>query len=311
MRARAVRSGLTESYHEGAVAVIGIDGDLIYQSGDQNRPFFFRSAIKPVQAAISLESGADLTDEELAVACASHGGQPVHLALVRSILAGAGLQPEALRCPPEWPRSDTACDRLLREGVASPAPIMHNCSGKHAAALAACVASGWPLEGYLEPAHPYQQRVVEAVARLSGETPEPVGVDGCGFPTLRGSVVGLARIFAAVAADDRFARVRRAMHSFPALTADAVFPEAAIASWVNGVAKGGAMACAGVALTGRLGIGAKMWDASYPALWACLIEVLDRLGSFEPFVGEALSAHRAPPLLGGGRPVGAVEPQLD
>ena len=310
MLARAVRSGLTESYHDGAIAVFDDGGSVLFEVGDIDRPFFFRSAIKPFQATISLEAGADLNREQIALAAASHGGQPVHLAVVASTLAGAGLDEAALRCPPDWPLSVSARDQMIAAGETSPRRVYHNCSGKHAAALAACVAAGWPTLTYTESDHPYQAKVRELVSELTEEDVDPTGVDGCGFPTLRGTTRGLGRAFARLAFDDRFGRVRDAMMAMPALTSDTDRPEAALMEWLPAAVKGGAVACAGVAMTGRFGLGAKCWDGSNQALYVGVIEALDRMGVLEPVGRQALAPHARPELLGGGAPVGWLEPAL-
>ncbi|MDH3539370.1 MAG: asparaginase [Acidimicrobiia bacterium] len=310
MLARAVRSGLTESYHDGAIAVVAADGSIVFQAGDIDRPFFFRSAIKPFQATISLEAGADLNREQTALAAASHGGQAAHRAIVASILSDSGLDESTLRCPPDLPLSPSAYEQLIGEGEATPRSIYHNCSGKHAGALAACVAAGWPIETYAEPDHPYQERVRTLVAEVTGEGVTPLGVDGCGFPTLRGTTRGLARAFTRLAMDDRFVRVRAAMMALPALTSDTDRPEAALMQWLPAAVKGGAVACAGVALTGRFGLAGKCWDGSNAALYVGIIAALDRLNVLEPVARQGLESHAHPPLLGGGQPVGALEPAL-
>ncbi|MBT8217521.1 MAG: asparaginase [Acidimicrobiia bacterium] len=311
MLARAVRSGLTESYHDGAVAVFNVDGKTLLEHGDVNRPFFLRSAIKPFQALISLEAGADLKREQTALAASSHGGQPVHVAVVRTMLSDAGVPEAALACPPDRPLSPSADRRLAAGGDRAPARVLHNCSGKHAAALVACRAAGWPIESYADPTHPYQQRVRELVADLTGEPVEPVGVDGCGFPTLRGTTAGLARAFLHLAIDERFRPIREAMMAMPALTSDVDRAEAALMRWLPAAVKGGAVACMGLALDGRLGMAAKCWDGSNPALYVGVIEALDRLGVLEPVTRQGLADHARVPVYGGGQVVGAYEPALD
>lgn len=304
MLARAVRSGVAESYHDGAIAAIAPTGDLLLEIGDIDRPFFYRSAIKPFQATVAIEAGATLNREQTALACASHGGQPVHVAIVADLLEANGLDVSLLQCPPARPPPTSAPE------LGDPEPVFYNCSGKHAAALVACAAQGWPLDTYMDSDHPYQLRVGELVAEASEDEVEPVGVDGCGFPTLRGTVRGLARAFARLSHDDRYDQVREAMSAMPALTSDWNRPEAAIASWLPGLAKGGAVACAGVAVTGRFGLAGKCWDGSTPPLYVGLIAALERLGVLEPVMIEALMEHARPPVLGGDEPVGFLEPAL-
>lgn len=310
MLARSVRSGLTESYHDGAVLVLDLRGDDLLVNGDVDRPFFLRSAIKPFQAQVVLEAGAGLNDEQLAVACSSHGGQPAHLAIAQSVLARAGLDSSALQCPPEWPLSASARNRMRSAGISAPTRIMHNCSGKHAAVLAACVEAGWPVDDYTRFDHPYHRLVTDLIAEVSGMKVTPTGVDGCGFPTFRGTVRSLARAFHALATDERFHRVRSVMSRMPALTADNTRAEAAIASWIPVAAKVGAMACAGVAAPGRGAAAGKSWDGTYPPLWVGLIEAMRLTGWVDRAGLEALAPHARPPVLGGGQVVGALEPAL-
>lgn len=186
------RSGFVESRHIGSAAVVSGDGELRIGIGDIASPIFPRSTLKLFQTVASLSAGASLTDEQVAIATASHGGTPRHIALVREILAAAGLDDRALGCPPDWPLDRAARDQLVRAGEQPMAACM-NCSGKHAAMLAACVAAGWPIETYLETDHPLQVQVREVIERLTTERPAAVGVDGCGAPVHAISLTALAR----------------------------------------------------------------------------------------------------------------------
>ena len=146
--------------HDGAVAVVSADGALVAHSGDIDQPFFLRSAAKPFQALASQEHGAALGPLELALACASHDGHPVHTALVGSMLVRVGLSETDLQCPPSWPLSPEAETRLRVEmgNSGEPRRIWHDCSGKHAGWLRACQSQGWPIDIYLAPDHPLQVR---------------------------------------------------------------------------------------------------------------------------------------------------------
>ncbi|HEU4750960.1 MAG TPA: asparaginase, partial [Acidimicrobiia bacterium] len=167
MLAEQVRSGLVETVHDGAVAVVDPTGDLVAYSGDIDRPFYFRSAAKPFQAAISQASGAGLAPEELAMACASHDGEPVHLALVTAMLNRAGLSEDQLQCPPDWPIRAEAGRRLASGGARHARRLFNNCSGKHTAMLAACVKSGWDPASYLDPGGPLQRQITDLIADVS------------------------------------------------------------------------------------------------------------------------------------------------
>jgi len=305
LRFLTVRSDLAESSHDVAVVAVDPSGTELFRSGDPDRPLFYRSAVKPFQATVALEAGLILPVEHLAVASASHGGWPIHVAIVRSILSDAGLDESALQCPPSWPLSAGARDLQVRRGVRSPKRVFHNCSGKHAAMLGACMVQGWPIETYLDPDHPLQQRIVELVADATGIRPEPVGVDGCGAPTLRGSVRGLARAFANLSSSDRCRPAATAISRFPSLVADNSRPDGKLARWWGGPLKVGAEGQIGI---GRHGIGiAAKADAGRPEVAvAAVIAAAGELGLVSDVMLDALAAEAAPPLLGGGRPVGAL-----
>lgn len=305
MRFLTVRTGLTESIHDVAVVAVDATGTELYRSGDPDRPLFYRSAVKPFQATVALEAGLTLPVEHLAVASASHSGWPVHVAIVRSILSDAGLDESALQCPPSWPLSQGAKDLQVRRGVVGPKRVFHNCSGKHAAMLAVCVVQGWPIDTYLHPSHPLQRRIVELVTDATGIRPEPVGIDGCGAPAMRGSVRGLATAFANLSSSERCRPAANAVSRFPSLVADNSRPDGKLARWWGGPVKVGAEGQIGI---GRHGIGiAAKADAGRPEVAvAAVIATADELGLISDAMRDALGTEAAPPLLGGGKPVGAV-----
>ncbi len=306
MRAETTRSGLIESVHHTRAVVVDASGKALGGWGDADRPLYYRSAVKPFQATIALEAGASLDVEQLAVACSSHSGAPAHLALVRSILAGAGLDERDLQTPPSWPLGDLAAARVRESGRRTPDGIFHNCSGKHAGWLAACAAAGWPTGSYLDPAHPLQRSIAHAIAECTGIDPHPVGVDGCGAPTLRGSIRGLALGFAALSEDSRYGAARTAMCRFPGLVGGNERPESRIAAWFGGPVKGGAE---GLLAAGRRGVGiaVKSDSGSHWVAAMGMMEAMRRLGMLSQAALEALEGVAHPPVLGGGRTVGRVE----
>lgn len=302
-----VRSGLVESRHPVTVAAVDGSGAVVFRSGeDQGTRFFLRSAAKPFQAAVSQRNGAALAPEQLAVAAGSHGGQPVHVALVEEMLASVGLGPEHLLCPPTWPSAESALRRLAAAGVEAPRRVFHNCSGKHAAMLRACVARDWPL-AYTDPGHPLQQEILAEVGASTGEPPGPVGVDGCGVPTLRGTTAGLARAFARLATDPALAPVADAMARLAPLTCDGDRAEAELARWCHATVKGGAQGCVGVAWPGGLGVAAKCWTGEAAPAMAAVAAALRRLGILSEHGWEMLAEVAHPVVAGGGCPVGRLE----
>jgi L-asparaginase II len=308
MIARVVRSGVVEATHDGAVAVVDPQGDLVASYGDVERRYFARSAVKPFQTYTSLRYGGEMAPEFVAVASASHGGDPVHVAIVGEILAGAGLDEDALRCPPAWPLSPAAARRVA--GAYGPKRIWHNCSGKHAAMLRACVVRGWSTERYVDPDHPLQRANLDLIRDVTGEDPGPVGVDGCGVPVFRVSTVGIARAMAKFGSEPRFAGIWQAMHRFPMLASGIDGVDAAIARSLDAAAKRGAEGLLSVALRNRLGLAVKVWDGARRAAGVGMISTLEQLGLLAGAQSIHLAAAARPVVLGGGVPVGYMEPTL-
>src|SRR6478672_762263 len=148
-----VRGALTESRHRGAVAVMDADGVTHVALGDVARPVYPRSAVKPIQALPLLESGAadkyGFGDQEIALACASHGGEPAHVEVASRMLARAGLDSGALECGTHWPSHQPSSQALARSGAA-PSALHNNCSGKHAGFLCVACTAGVDHDGYVK-----------------------------------------------------------------------------------------------------------------------------------------------------------------
>ncbi len=307
MRAETTRSGLAESTNRTSAIAVDAHGSVLLEWGDVDRPVFYRSSIKPFQATASLEAGAVLAPESVAVTCASHSGSPAHLAHVRAILAGVGLDEHALQTPPSWPLATPSLARLQRAGHRAPRRLFHNCSGKHSGWLAASRAAGYPIDDYLAPDHPLQVASREIVHEATAIDPGPRGVDGCGAPTLRGSIRGLARGFASLTSSPRFSTAVTAMSRFPSLVGGNTFPDGALAAWWPGPLKGGAE---GLLAAGRDGIGiATKSEAGSRSIAAmAMMEAMRRLGALSDAALAALEDVARPPVFGGGRVVGRIEP---
>ena len=288
------------------MAVVDPGGTLLASHGDIDWAFFARSSIKPFQGTVSLENGAELPPEWLALACASHTGAPIHIAIVREMLRSAGLIEGHLRTPPDWPDGPNR-DRLVRASESGPEAVFHNCSGKHAGFLMACRVSGWDLASYAEPEHPLQQRVRKMLQDVTGQSEFLVGVDGCGAPTFTVSTRSLAAAFARLGNDERFARVFDAMHRFPRLASGMGKPDAEFAIHTNGVSKRGAEGNLGLSIRGRGAIAIKIADGDSRPIGPVVTDVLTQLGWVTPAMADALAAATRVPMSGGGREVGTVE----
>jgi L-asparaginase II len=291
----ATRSGFDESLHHGAGVAVGPGGDVIAAVGDPDVVVYPRSCLKPMQAQAMVELGLDLPAEQLAVACASHDATPAHLDAVRAILAGHGLGEEHLRNTPARPYGDAGSS-------VAPSSILQNCSGKHAAMLATCVANGWPTADYLEPDHPVQQAIVASL-ELLGCTVHHVGVDGCGAPTHAIGLRDLAGAFAALASNG--SAVARAMRAHPVMVAG---PERDVTLWMQAVdglmAKEGAAGVMAMGLVDGRAAAFKIADGSDPARRAVTPRVLGVLGvDVDPAVAERVRV----PVLGHGRVVGSLD----
>jgi L-asparaginase II len=195
-----LRSHLVESRHRGAVAVADADGATVLAIGDVTTPIFPRSAIKALQALPLVETGAadafGFGDEELALACASHSGEPGHVAGVMRMLTKAVLDASALRCGAHWPMAQPAVVALARSG--EPSALHNNCSGKHAGFLCVACAKSIDHVDYWRPGHPVQREVRAVLEEMTGATlsDDRRAIDGCSVPTWAIPLQNLAHAFA-------------------------------------------------------------------------------------------------------------------
>lgn len=287
------------------------DGVLIARSGDIDRPFYLRSAAKPFQAAIAQSMGAGLAPVELAMASASHDGHPVHVAMVESMLRAVGLDSSSLRCPADWPLAAVAARRLAAGGRWEPSRLWHNCSGKHAGWLRACLAGGHSIDDYLDPVHPLQAAIAAYVSDLGEHRVDPVGIDGCGAPVLRTTTRAMALLYARLGSRVELREVFTAMHRFPALVSGTGNGDTEIATALDVAAKRGASGCLGVAVDNRLGVAVKSWDGTQVVADAAMVAVLDALGEVPGIAVDRLAPTARPPILGGGEPVGELIPRIE
>lgn len=322
------RGDMVESRHRGAYAVVDADGDVIAAHGDVDRLIYARSAIKPLQALPLVETGAadalGVSAEELAMACASHGGEPRHVEVVGRWLTRLGLGEYHLECGAHAP-SHAPSARALAAAGRAPSPLHNNCSGKHTGMLATCLHLREPTKGYIRFDHPAQRRVVGALSAMCGvdlsETPR--GIDGCGLPQLAIPLKALAFAFARFGAPtglpaDRQAACRRiaaAMRRHPFLVAGSgrFCTRAIEAAGAKALVKTGAegVYIATVPAKG-LGIALKIDDGAGRAAEAAMAALLDRHAGLEAAERAALDAWRTAPVLNvAGAVVGKIAPAAD
>ena len=300
------RSGFLESVHRGALVVLGADGSVLFSTGDVGRPVLPRSSNKPVQATAMLAAGwSPRSVEELAIGAGSHTGEDGHRELAEAMLAAVGLTAADLGCPPALPAAETTRAGWLTAGRA-PDRLAMNCSGKHAAMLSACVAAGWPTEGYLHREHPLQRAIEARLAEAAGEPVAAVVVDGCGAPQHAISLTGLARgvlslVEAAEGSRDR--SVADAMRARPWFVAGTGRDDTELMRAVPGLlVKGGADGVHVAALPGAGAVALKLDDGGDRGRTPALTAGLRRLG----VAGEVLAPWARVPVPGGDGAVGDV-----
>jgi L-asparaginase II len=317
------RGEWVESEHRVAYAVATSDGHVLHGAGDLDRPVFPRSAVKPLQAIPLLESGAAerfaVSERELALACASHSGEPEHVRLVQAWLARLGLDGSALECGAHPPLHGASAEHLVATGR-SPERVHNNCSGKHAGMIALARDLDVPAAGYSRADHPVQRRVADVLRAMTGLYELPAAaVDGCGIPTFP---IPLGRLAVAMARFGHPAelpaararacrRLQAAMRAHPHLVAGTdracteimtVVPQVLVKTGAEGV-------YAAVLPERRLGLALKVADGAARAAPVALLALLQALGTLDAKASSAL-AHRARPELRNhaGAVVGRIEP---
>lgn len=314
------RGGITESRHRGHVVVVEPEGKVVAQLGVPETVTFLRSSAKPFQALPMIASGAadafGFTDREVALACASHNGEPIHTELAASMLKKIGLGPEALKCGIHEPYSVEVAQQLRERGEA-PNVLQNNCSGKHIGMLALALHLGAPTETYNKPEHPVQLAIGKSIAQFSGVPVEDlaVGIDGCSVPVFGITVKAMALAFARLIAPSDFdeatrnacERIVRVMSSYPELiggTTDRLDTEIMRAAPGRLVSKVGAegVYTAGVLPSEEwpsgLGIALKIEDGDDKrARPVVVIEALRQLGILRDESLEAVSRYAFFPIL--------------
>lgn len=303
------RGDALENIHFGAVAVTDTAGRVIASVGDPHSVTFTRSTLKPLQALSLLQCGGaralGMTSRDVALMCASHSGEPMHVAQAQSILDKSHFTHRHLQC---------GChDPLYVDHGVGPAPSliderMHNCSGKHAGFLAHCVHSGWSTDDYLAPSHPLQQSVRSHVARVCGlpASQMKMGIDGCSAPNYALPLSALARAYARLASGARdgefgesFEQLGGAMSTHPELVSgtgrhDLAFMQAGRGDWLT---KGGAEGVQAFASKRRgQAFAIKISDGNKQALFAAIVEILEQLGWLDDAQRVALDAWRGRPI---------------
>jgi L-asparaginase II len=307
-----MRGDRIESRHRGAIAVTDAEGKLVLALGDVSAPVYPRSAVKPLQVLPLVASGAaeriGLSAAEIALACASHSGEPVHTDAATAMLAKLGRDCSCLECGAHWPIAESAQHALIVRGQ-RPKAVHNNCSGKHAGFICLAIDLGTDPKNYISADHLVQQRVKAALERATNTslTTASRGIDGCSIPTYAVPLTGLATAFAKLATGIGFSaeevaaaeRVRACVAQHPYMVAGAGRFDTAVMEVLGGRAltKTGAegVFCAALPESG-LGIALKCEDGSTRAAELMMATILARFVPFRAADREHLSARLSPVL---------------
>jgi L-asparaginase II len=284
------RGGVVESQHRVHAAVVDARDCLALGAGDPRRVTHWRSCAKPFQIMPLLDSGGfdDLHwgDDELALACASHGGEPEHVAIAERMLSAIGLEEGDLACGPHEPLSSRGA-KLLREAGERPTRLHNNCSGKHAAMLACAHTAGWPMYGYERPGHDVQQCCLKSVSAWTGLAADDIGiaVDGCGVVEFAMSLEHMARAYsrlarAATESAGAPKRIVGAMQTRPFLVGGSDRFDSILIEETDGriVAKVGAEGVHSAAVLDQgIGVAIKVEDGAPRAQFPALVRLLQQL----------------------------------
>ncbi|MBM3536289.1 MAG: asparaginase [Alphaproteobacteria bacterium] len=319
------RGALAESRHRGAYVLVDADGRVVEAKGDPERAVFARSAIKPLLALPLIESGAaeafSVRDDELALACASHSGEPFHVAAVTAWLGRIGLSVADLECGAHAPYHASSVKQLHAVGQ-EPTQAHNNCSGKHTGVLTTCRHLKDPTRGYIKPEHPAQQRLTRLLEEMCGVSlgNAPRGIDGCGFPQIAIPLHALAHGIARLGAPDRLSRERAgacrriasAMAAHPAMVAgtDRFCTRALAAAKGKAVVKTGAEGVYMAAIPAKgYGIALKVDDGATRAAEVVMATLLIRHADLDAAQMAALQALQRPALTNvAGVVVGELRP---
>lgn len=306
----AFRGGHPENVHHGSLAVVNAQGQLLASVGDVRSPLFTRSALKPFQAMPLIARAAGrlkLEDADVALLCASHSGEPMHVERVASLLARMGADEASLACGTHVPFFFGATGTTPQPGARF-TRLHHNCSGKHTGMLLLADALGAPLKDYLAPSHPVQEEIARSVGHFTGVPADRLvrGIDGCSAPNFAVPLQALAHGFARLTLaepdpvyGDAPLRIARAMSRHPELVSgqgrnDLALMRAGRGDWVSKVGADGVQALA--SFSRGIGIAAKVSDGQLAPLMVAFVSALEQLGWLDDERRAALASLVPPPL---------------
>jgi L-asparaginase II len=295
--AEVTRGGVVESLHLGHLIVLNSDGTTYLSKGSPELSFYPRSAVKSLQAAAMLKAGLTVSDEELAIVCASHSGNQIHIDLVTKMLADRGIPLSAMQNASDKPLGEK---EKITWGDKAGTQLTQNCSGKHAGMLITCQQNGWDLSTYLEMGHPLQIAIKNEIELLAGEKVSTSTFDGCGAPLFAISLTGLAKTFSTLVKSNDlvYKQIVAACTKYPELVAGEGRLTTRMMRAVPGLfMKEGAEGIEICALADGRVIAMKIIDGSWRPVAPIIMEIFSRWGIKMP--DESVKIYGGSSVVGG------------
>ena len=320
---RVTRGDFTESIHVAFAVIVDCEGQIVFSTGDPHYLTCIRSSLKPFQAAASVKAGAvdaaGFDEKELALMCASHKGEDIHVDTALSMINKLDLNIDDFECGSHYPSDTITRHKMIRENEVATA-LHNNCSGKHAGMLALAKHLGAETKGYINEQHPVQRIILEYLAELSGESDIPTETDGCSAPTPFMTLKTIAEIFQSLASCKRpeLKKVYDAMVAHPELVGgtnhfDSIFISALDG---RGVTKVGGESVRGISLNtekyGPIGVSIKILDGSFRAMPLAVMKLLEHLELLSEDEKNKLNKFKTKKLTNhNGLQVGHIEAHVD
>ena len=320
---RVTRGDFTESIHVAFAVIVDSEGQIIFSTGDPHYLTCIRSSLKPFQAAASVKIGAvdaaGFNEKELALMCASHKGEKIHVDTALSMIKKLELKIDDFECGSHYPSDTITRHKMIRENEVATA-LHNNCSGKHAGMLALAKYLEADTKGYINEQHPVQKTILKYLAKLSGESEMSTETDGCSAPTPFMTLKTIAEIFQSLASCKKpeLKRVYDAMVAYPDLVGGANHFDSMFISALDGrgVTKVGGESVRGISLItekyGPIGVSVKILDGSFRAMPLAVMKLLDHLellsedekNKLNKFITKKLTNHN-------GIQIGHIEAHVD
>ena len=320
---RVTRGDFTESIHVAFAVIVDGEGQIVFSTGDPHYLTCIRSSLKPFQAAASVKAGAVdaacFDEKELALMCASHKGEDIHVDTASSMINKLDLNIDDFECGSHYPSDTITRHKMIRENEVATA-LHNNCSGKHAGMLALAKHLGAETKGYINEEHPVQRIILEYVAELSGESDIPTETDGCSAPTPFMTLKMIAEIFQSLASCKRpeLKKVYDAMVAYPELVGGTNHFDSMFISALDGrgITKVGGESVRGISLNtekyGPIGVSIKILDGSFRAMPLAVMKLLEHLELLSEDEKNKLHKFRTKKLTNhNGIQVGHIEAHVD